>query len=383
MISRSSALTGRIGALLALVIIALTYLAMIADMVRFLPDSDASYPNVYAVQPRTAPVTEIIVLGAIYAVLATIGWTVSAQQRTLIPALLCIGLEFIIVVITFVLMRDSGVRYGLLLVPLIVQTSALPLKPRLVISGAVILILILMTLGFYNLNTLLRDFTARQLNLAVIAVLAWLLLSTERTRSEAQFLMLEMRKSNKRMRDYTHEVEARTSELSALLKVSQTIVSALDRPRLIRKATAAFKSVVDYRQVFIYSANEDGTFSTLPMDSYSEMAVIEPERAELLATIRNTRQALVLGDIRAEHHTAQAAAALLMKRMPFVQSWMGIPLIARDRLIGVIAFEHDESGYYDAHRAELAWVFANQLASAMEHAQLLDSARQTETSSDS
>lgn len=379
MISRSSALTGKVGSAIAVVIIALTYLAIVSDLLRFVPSPEAAYPNVYAARTTYAPVAEVVILGIVYGLLATIGWMVAAQKRSFIPPLLCIGAEMIVVIITFVLVRDSGVRYALILVPLIVQTSTLPLRPRLIISGAIIVILIGLTLVFYSVNTLLRDFTARQLSLAVVAVFAWLLLSTERTRSEAQFLMLEMRKSNKRMRAYTNQVEGRTSELSALLTVSQTIVAALDRPRLLRKATAAFKTVVDYRHVSVYSVDGTGNLTTIPLDSWTRPEVVPQAQALALHAVVNRREAIILSEIRGDEATALRIDLLVGKRMPYVQSWLAVPLIARDRVIGVMAFEHDENSFYDAHMAELAWVFANQLASAMEHARLIETGRRAES----
>ena len=55
---------------------------------------------------------------------------------------------------------------------------------------------------------------------------------------------------------------------------------------------------------------------------------------------------------------------------------MGVPLIARDRVVGVLAILHREADHFTAEYAELALAFATQAALAIENARLYEQAQQ-------
>lgn len=56
--------------------------------------------------------------------------------------------------------------------------------------------------------------------------------------------------------------------------------------------------------------------------------------------------------------------------------WLGIPLIARDRVLGLLNLDKSQPNYYNEEDIELALIFANQAAVAIENAQLYDFERQ-------
>lgn len=60
----------------------------------------------------------------------------------------------------------------------------------------------------------------------------------------------------------------------------------------------------------------------------------------------------------------------------YIRSWLGIPLIARDRVLGLLNLDKTQPNYYTEEDAELALIFANQAAIAIENAQLYDYERQ-------
>jgi PAS domain S-box-containing protein len=55
---------------------------------------------------------------------------------------------------------------------------------------------------------------------------------------------------------------------------------------------------------------------------------------------------------------------------PAIKSWMGIPLIARDKVIGLISIDRTEPNAYNDDDVQLAMAFANQVAIALENARL-------------
>jgi serine phosphatase RsbU (regulator of sigma subunit) len=55
-----------------------------------------------------------------------------------------------------------------------------------------------------------------------------------------------------------------------------------------------------------------------------------------------------------------------------IKSWMGVPLVARDRVIGLISIDHVISNAYSDEDVQLAVAFANQAAIAIENARLYE-----------
>lgn len=68
------------------------------------------------------------------------------------------------------------------------------------------------------------------------------------------------------------------------------------------------------------------------------------------------------------------------KREPHAQanihSWLGVPLLTDEMLVGMIALDKQEPDFYTEDHAQLAEAFAAQAATAVENAQLLDAAQQ-------
>ncbi len=80
----------------------------------------------------------------------------------------------------------------------------------------------------------------------------------------------------------------------------------------------------------------------------------------------HTRQPLVIGNIQELYD--------VFKKAPHnhIRSWMGIPLIARDQVIGLISIDRTELNAYNEGDVNLALAFANQVAIALENARLYE-----------
>jgi signal transduction histidine kinase len=55
---------------------------------------------------------------------------------------------------------------------------------------------------------------------------------------------------------------------------------------------------------------------------------------------------------------------------------MGVPLVARDRVIGMLSLDHSKPNFYEPRHAALAMAFANEAAVAIENAQLYEQAQE-------
>ncbi len=65
----------------------------------------------------------------------------------------------------------------------------------------------------------------------------------------------------------------------------------------------------------------------------------------------------------------------LVEQMRSAHSWLGVPLIVKGELIGLLAIDHAEPGYFTQDHARQALAFANQAAVAIENARLYEQAQ--------
>lgn len=84
----------------------------------------------------------------------------------------------------------------------------------------------------------------------------------------------------------------------------------------------------------------------------------------LFAEIRETQRPLCLKDAQADERFRGWGGTHATR------SWLGIPLLARGEVIGLLTLDHQEVDAYDAHQMELAQMFANQAAVAIDNARL-------------
>jgi len=85
--------------------------------------------------------------------------------------------------------------------------------------------------------------------------------------------------------------------------------------------------------------------------------------------VTQERKPLVLPDVY------QAAEWTAVEKMRYIRSWVGVPLVIRDEVIGVLTVDKTEPNYYDEHHVELLQAFANQVTLAIENARLYETIR--------
>jgi PAS domain S-box-containing protein len=195
------------------------------------------------------------------------------------------------------------------------------------------------------------------------------------------------------LRDNTEEVEAyqfleqrveeRTRELSLLLNVSANIASTLDLPLLLELILEQLQQVVDYdgASVLILEGDELHTVAhrgPIPLEVQTQMRLSREQAGELWEAMQG-REPLIIGDIRGETWLAQAFrqafGEYLDREMWYVRTWVGVPLMVQERLIGWLSLHHSEPKAYAHHHATLAQSIANQAATAIENARLYGQAR--------
>lgn len=195
------------------------------------------------------------------------------------------------------------------------------------------------------------------------------------------------------IRDVTREVEAYqlleqrveecTQELSMLLDVSANIASTLDLRRLLQLVLEQLQQVVDYNGANVFILEGDRLRNVahrgpIPDEAQAQM-VLNREQAGELWKLMEGREPLIIGDVQEEtplaHAFRQAFGEVLNREMQYVRTWVGVPLMVQERLIGWLSLHHSEPRAYAQHHAALAQTIANLAATAIQNARLYGRAR--------
>jgi len=175
-------------------------------------------------------------------------------------------------------------------------------------------------------------------------------------------------------RELEQRVDERTRELSTLLQVSHNITTTLELEPLLGLILEQLREVVEY-----------GLASVSILENEDELLILAvrgegmpPSGTRLpISELENTRNLLIkkeptfVPDLNADTPLAQRMRDnLAAQNINGLGSWMNVPLVFRDKSIGLLALAHPQANYYDSTRVDLAMAFANQAAAAIENARL-------------
>ena len=170
--------------------------------------------------------------------------------------------------------------------------------------------------------------------------------------------------------------------------------AARERAETLQAATQALSATLDLQQVFELILSE--LRRVVPYDSASVQA-LKGDRLEIIGGhgFPNLEELLgetfdLMADDNPNREVTSSRVPLVLEdaptvytgfhREPHVQagirSWLGVPLLFGDRLLGMIALDKQEPGFYTDDHAFLALAFAAQAAIAIENARLFETAQQ-------
>src|SRR5207247_10052512 len=91
-------------------------------------------------------------------------------------------------------------------------------------------------------------------------------------------------------------------------------------------------------------------------------------------------EAVIIDNVRSDTLLAQAyqelVGELLETTFDYIRGWMAVPLMLKERVIGMLSLSHSQPNYYTPRYAALALAIANQAAIAIENAQLYEQAQE-------
>lgn len=316
----------------------------------------------------------LIILGTIVTALATLGWTAANTVRSQV---LCAGAQLVCVGLTLMLVRDSGLRYSVLLVPSIVQVVALPPVWRLVLGGGLLGGTLALTQYFYTLEYALDDILGRLLSLGIVTAFVWLLLREHEMLAQAEYVFRAVRRANLNIRQTLDDEAAQERQKNTLIQAAARLIDAGDMRALLRDLPGLTRPVIDALHVQLFLRHADGHLY-LAFPTSKRLGAGTVFAHEYLALYQNLMAA---GSIHVEHNVrdanpiAQSIAIvdlLLFGIAHFaqVQSWMAVPLVHDEQGLGLLIFEHGTRGTYNQSQVqEIAGQLGIWLAAAIHRLQ--------------
>jgi signal transduction histidine kinase len=179
-------------------------------------------------------------------------------------------------------------------------------------------------------------------------------------------------------------VEERTRELSLLLEVSHNMASTLELEPLLGLILAQLKEVVDYLDANVLKLDGGdlivlgywGTFDASTMIG-RRFAVAN---ASANRRVIERREPVIIADIWDDSPLAESFRKVGMADLDnshaHIGSWMGVPLMQKEQVIGMLGLGHVQPHYYTPRHARLALAIATQAAVAIENARLYGAAQE-------
>jgi PAS domain S-box-containing protein len=178
-------------------------------------------------------------------------------------------------------------------------------------------------------------------------------------------------------------VAERTRELSVLLDISYNLASTQELRPLLGLILSELKKLIDYTGAAVFKIDGgDLVFleyrGPMPRDEVMRMRIPLRDAADC-RKVMEQRVPVIIGDLWAGTERGsfyQRPASGLYPAFGYAHSWLGLPLISKGHLVGILRLDHLDRDHFTEQYAELAMTIANQAAIAIENAQLYERALQ-------
>ena len=151
-----------------------------------------------------------------------------------------------------------------------------------------------------------------------------------------------------------------------LLEVADVLATSLDLDTTLRRVAEVVRKVIDYEIFAILLLNEKTQELRFRFQVGYPPDFTEGARVKLgegvTGQAAQSRQAVLIDDVTQDPAYISA--------VPNVRSELAVPLITKNRVIGVIDLEAQEPGYFNEEHSRLLTLVASRIASVIENAQL-------------
>jgi len=161
--------------------------------------------------------------------------------------------------------------------------------------------------------------------------------------------------------------------LTTLVEINHEITSILDLDELLRKIAELTQRIVPYQIFAIFLSDEENQELYYRFAIGHDKEVVRTLRLPIgegiIGTAAKERKPVVVDDVRTDPRYIVAVEA--------ARSELAIPLISKNRVVGVLDIESPEVGYFREEQVRLLNLLASQIAIAIENANVYESERRS------
>lgn len=162
-------------------------------------------------------------------------------------------------------------------------------------------------------------------------------------------------------------------QAETLREVARILNYSFDQQQLLSLILDQLSRVVEYNSAAIMTVENDRFAIVAHRRMRSAEQVAFSGRLEdfpHLAEVVRTKKPLIIEDTFADSRWQ------VLPHSEYIRCWLGVPLVGRDHVLGLLNLDKEQPYYYTDQDAEVALAFANQAAIALENARLYIGERQ-------
>jgi len=160
-------------------------------------------------------------------------------------------------------------------------------------------------------------------------------------------------------------IRVEPAEVAYLMQLADSLNTTLDLETLLKRTAELVQAVIPYRIFAILLVN-DRTRELRVRFQIGHTTQIErlhiPMGKGVVGQVALTRQPVLLNDV--------SVSEIYVEVNPAVRAELAVPLIAKNRLIGVLDIESEQAGYFRPEHLRLLTLTASRIAQAIENARL-------------
>jgi len=163
--------------------------------------------------------------------------------------------------------------------------------------------------------------------------------------------------------------------LTTLLEVSNLVSSTMEIRPLLEAILDKLGTIIKYENAKIFAVN-DGQVRII-----AHRSLLKPEQEDTFPLpagieLLQDKKPVVIADIYSDEELAVSfrknVAGYLDTVFKGVRCWMGLPMVSKDKVVGVLTMDHHEPGFYKPYHIEFGMAFANQAAIEYENAKFYE-----------
>jgi GAF domain-containing protein/nitrogen-specific signal transduction histidine kinase len=162
--------------------------------------------------------------------------------------------------------------------------------------------------------------------------------------------------------------QERAAQLEALTNAATTFTASLESDELVASLLDQLDPIIRYDTATLWLREKDrlavAAARGFPDTERRLGLTLAVEDSALFKEMIRTGQGILVGDVRQDPRFPPLEAPRL--------SWLGLPLISKNQVIGVLALEKWQSHFYNREHMQVGTTFASQAAVALENARLFE-----------